>query len=173
MIDINMYDMLVFEDENGNIYQDCVCEISKNVQYGKHIKCNYTDIYFNTNGYIERITVGSNLNYKLKEIWTRVDEDTYKKTWYDGDYFYNHLAKKTFKDISLKDMLQNVHVYSDEKIFEKIHYLMSTEYDIFNIDFLNALKFCMTSKTKLIARDAVSIYNFYKEGFDEVEKNDR
>lgn len=97
-MEFNVYDMLVFEDEDENIYQDCVCEISdgtvyiassedeynKIIEYSKIIECNDFALYFDCNGTLCNIDTNrfaDEHKYKLKEIWTRVDEDTYKKVW--------------------------------------------------------------------------------------------
>ena len=98
-MEINVYDVLVFEDEHGNIYQDCVCskELSATYvacneneedEYFTQIECNNFLVNLDTNGVIFNITTSKdyecsygNKSYKLKEIWTRTDEDTFKKVW--------------------------------------------------------------------------------------------
>lgn len=96
MLEFNVYDMLVFEDEDGSIYQDCVCSIERNAvfaacdeneedEYFTDIVCNNFTISLDSLGSIYSIETNSDgisvQKYKLKEIWTRVNEDTYKKVW--------------------------------------------------------------------------------------------
>lgn len=89
-MEINVYDMLVFEDEDGNIYQDCVCCLAKQGQlYTNYPSVVCNDFCFGVKDKEEITGIESIKNYhfnyghtyKLKEIWTRVDKDTYKKVW--------------------------------------------------------------------------------------------
>lgn len=84
MLNINVYDILVFEDQNGSIYQDCVCRIEKGTIYGvKTIHCNTTVVFSAGDNSYCFYTKDNNIKVrgKLKEVWSRVDEDTYKKVW--------------------------------------------------------------------------------------------
>lgn len=93
---IEIYSMLVFEDANGNIYQDCVHSIdSSDIKtYNRRIimtNCfelvidtstdSVTSIYGNDDYYDVARTL------KLKEVWSRTDEDTYKKKYVWSDEF--------------------------------------------------------------------------------------
>jgi len=96
-MEFNIYDMLVFEDESGSIYQDCVCEIENNPvyvactedeedEYFHTVICNQFEIHLDSEYdifKIERNNEGTfnKHEYNLKQIWTRTDEDTYKKVW--------------------------------------------------------------------------------------------
>lgn len=87
---INVSDMLVFEAENGSIYQDCVdsinnCDVKKYNRSVVFTNCFRLVVDVSTNSVID---IYGNGDYedvastlKLKEIWTRTDEDTYKKVW--------------------------------------------------------------------------------------------
>jgi len=82
MEQINVYDMLVFEDESGSIYQDCVCAIGRVAGRVETIECNQIKIVLNKDGEIDFIEDRfKRRNHHLKEIWTRTDEDTYKRVW--------------------------------------------------------------------------------------------
>lgn len=99
MNQINVYDMLVFEDEASSIYQDCVCSITNDPvyiatnedeidEYFHTVICNNTTVHLDSDYQILNIVWNDINSYnthtlKLKEIWTRTDEDTYKKVWED------------------------------------------------------------------------------------------
>lgn len=87
-MNINVYDMLVFEDENGSIYQDCVYAIDNEVlkQYDRIvIRANRFYIIIEDDEVFTIVDTNKYFNntdaYYLKEIWTRTDENTYKKVW--------------------------------------------------------------------------------------------
>lgn len=89
MLDINVNDMLVFEDEYGNIYRDHIDAINKypvNMGVSEYCHCTYTEIA--CNNFVLKLddldfifdihmdcAVIDTHKYKLKQIWTRTDED--------------------------------------------------------------------------------------------------
>ena len=89
-LEFNVYDMLVIEDENGSIYQDCVTRISKwkdniYIVEGDRFVINsdsleVTDGYMQDRYIIKRDTTIER-TYTLKEIWTKFTDNTYKKIW--------------------------------------------------------------------------------------------
>ena len=92
-LDFNIYDMIVIEDENGSIYQDCVCEIIKDKLGNRNVICNRFIInckdlnviegnYVDGEIYLYDYMDESNISkFTLKEVWSRVNDDTYKKIW--------------------------------------------------------------------------------------------
>lgn len=89
-LEFNIYDMLVFEESDGSIYQDCVQSIAKydsmfdivpfiiDYEYDEVVRCcNFRiDLY---QGKIKQIINFQKFDGKLIEIWTKTDEDTYKR----------------------------------------------------------------------------------------------
>ena len=85
--------MIVIEDENGSIYQDCVCEIIKDKLGNRNVICNRFIInckdlnviegnYVDGEIYLYDYMDESNISkFTLKEVWSRVNDDTYKKIW--------------------------------------------------------------------------------------------
>jgi len=81
-MNFEIYDMLVFEDESGSIYQDCVCSVGLVGGRVETIECNQIKIVLNKDENIDFIEDRfKRRNYYLKEIWTRTDENTYKKVY--------------------------------------------------------------------------------------------
>lgn len=93
----NIYDMLVFEDQAGSIYQDCVCKIERqpievdytdagNDCYFTNIICNNVVITLDDCGSLISINPSTDLWYdhslNLKEIWTKTSDNTYEKVWW-------------------------------------------------------------------------------------------
>lgn len=83
--DIHVYDVLVFKDACGSIYQDCVQTITKDALYNTHmIRCNNTQVFFGDSGFLSAWVVGSDAietRGDLIEVWTRADENTYTCFW--------------------------------------------------------------------------------------------
>ena len=83
--DINVYDMLVFKDACGSIYQDCVQTITKDALYNTHmVRCNNTQVFFESSGFLSAWYVDNDAietRGDLVEVWTRSDENTYTCFW--------------------------------------------------------------------------------------------
>ena len=84
--DINVYDMLVFKDACGSIYQDCVQTITKHTFDIHLIRCNNTRVFFENSGflsawYIDIDNDAIETRGDLIEVWTRSDENTYTCLW--------------------------------------------------------------------------------------------
>jgi len=83
--DINVYDMLVFKDACGSIYQDCVQAITKDALHNIHmIRCNNTKVFFKNSGFLSAWYIDNDAietRGDLVEVWTRLDENTYTCLW--------------------------------------------------------------------------------------------
>jgi len=83
--EFNVYDIIVFKNKDGDIYQDCICAVEKPNIYGVTLAyCNSTHIAADKNGpvwgwYIDDKGIHSHGN--IIEVWRRSDEGTYKKVW--------------------------------------------------------------------------------------------
>ena len=163
-MEIKVYDMLVFEDKDGNIYQDCVICLA--TEKDSRIGLNgYTfemnEYYDVTSFYVEDGDYGRFINnIKLKEIWTRTDETTYKKVWDKDDawlkynYELNHLdlgtsyeidpdTVKAVKTLHLHEIadklledecIDGVSYYlTDEECLEILNYIKEKTFKIYKI----------------------------------------
>lgn len=78
MVEFDIYDMIVFEGEDGSIQQDCVSVIDNVNQlilcwrFCIDIKTTKTQVYADIKGCRK---------WKIKEIWKRKDKDTYKRVY--------------------------------------------------------------------------------------------
>lgn len=80
IIDINVYDMLVFEDYNtGSIWQECVDNIT-NTEHGYVAKTPNFEVSVTDNGLIG-IKTSYGVYVHLKEQWTRTSETAFTKVW--------------------------------------------------------------------------------------------
>ena len=79
IIDINVYDMLIFEDQNtGSIWQECVDSIT-NTEHGYVAKTSNFEVSVTDRLIGIKTSYGAYVH--LKEQWTRTSETTYTKVW--------------------------------------------------------------------------------------------
>ena len=94
MIDVD--DILVFENEAGDVYKEFVCEIERSGiaayddgeedEYFTDIRCANFNVgldSLNEVDYVECLLYegGEHHEYSIKEIWKRTDDDTYRRVW--------------------------------------------------------------------------------------------
>ena len=80
IMDIHVYDMLVFEDQdNGSIWQECVDSITNN-EHGYVAKTPNFEVTVTDNGLIG-IKTSYGTYICLKEQWTKTSEMTFTKVW--------------------------------------------------------------------------------------------
>lgn len=80
IVDIHVYDMLVFEEQdNGSIWQECVDNITNN-EHGYVAKTPNFEVFVTNDGLIE-IKTSYGTYICLKEQWTRTSETTFTKVW--------------------------------------------------------------------------------------------
>lgn len=122
-MEINVYDMLIFEDKAGSIYQDCVCDIV-NRPWDIEINTNCFTLHIDVDktkiiDIITRSIIDDRAEgYKryrndltLKEVWSRTQSHTYRKVYelidsemihigyYNGMPVYNKRTEVTFDQI--------------------------------------------------------------------------